>query len=322
MAGTVSKGLRSVYQSIDDPQEELDALECGDKRVVIWLFTAICLVLVFAIVYWTSPSPKTLQPNNDIILAEQVTYRKAISETRAPMRRARLKDFITTYPESRYMRAVQAQLDAINAHETAEWINVTNTAFAPTAKRDDKLAALKAYETQWGGALLGGRDTEIQTLREEILETKDIDPLPNRKLKNLKSPIPETVPDTLLAGGPRPVISPPVIVAPPVIKSIIPKVVELEIVQPRARRERAPIYPRNALRRNIKATVTLSLNINEKGKVKMIDVLSVEAERYEKDFVKAAKRAARRTSYYPKTVDGQPRAASGVVKRYKFDPDA
>jgi len=54
----------------------------------------------------------------------------------------------------------------------------------------------------------------------------------------------------------------------------------------------------------------------------MIDVLSVEAERYEKDFVKAAKRAARRTSYYPKTVDGQPRAASGVVKRYKFDPDA
>jgi len=151
-------------------------------------------VLVFAIVYWTSPSPKTLQPNNDIILAEQVTYRKAISETRAPMRRARLKDFITTYPESRYMRAVQAQLDAINAHETAEWINVTNTAFAPTAKRDDKLAALKAYETQWGGALLGGRDTEIQTLREEILETKDIDPLPSRKLKNLKSPIPSKLP--------------------------------------------------------------------------------------------------------------------------------
>jgi TonB family protein len=238
------------------------------------------------------------------------------------MRRARLKDFITTYPESRYMRAVQAQLDAINAHETAEWINVTNTAFAPKIKRDDKLAALKAYEMRWGGALLGGRDSEIKALREEILETKGIEPLPSRKLKNLKSPIPETVPDKLLAGGPRPVISPPVIVAPPVIKPIIPKVVELDIVQPRARRERTPIYPRKAFRKNVKAIVTLSLNINEKGRVKMIDVLSVEAERYEKDFVKAAKRAARRTSYYPKTVDGQPRAASGVVKRYKFDPDA
>ena len=321
MAGTVSKGLRSVYQSIDDPQEELDALECGDKRVVIWLFTAICLVLVFAIVYWTSPGPKTAQPDNDIILAEQVTYRKAISETHAPMRRARLQDFITTYPESRYLHVVEAQLDVINAHETAEWINVTNIAFEPGAKRDDKLAILKAFETEWGGALLGGRDDEIRTLREDITATKDANPIPNRKLKNLKSPIPETVPDRLLAGGPQPVISQPVTVAPPVTKPVISKVVELDIIQPRARRERKPRYPSRALRKNVGAIVTLSLNINEKGKVKMIDVLSVEAERYKKDFVREAKRAARRTSYYPKTVDGQPRAAVGIVKRYKFDPD-
>ena len=311
-----------MYQSIDDPQEELDALERGDKRVVIWLLTAICLGLVFAIVYWTSPGPKAVQPKDDILLAEQTTYRKAISETRVAMRRARLQDFVTTYPESPYLRAVEAQLDVINAHETKEWIDVTDIAFTPEAKRDDKLAVLKAFETEWGGALLGGRDNEIQTLREEILETKDVEPLPSRKLKNLKSPIPETVPDTLLAGGPRPVISPPVTVVAPVIEPVIPKVVELDIVQPRARRERTPIYPRKAFRKNVKAIVTLSLNINEKGRVKMIDVLSVEAERYEKDFVKAAKRAARRTSYYPKTIDGKPHAAVGVVKRYKFDPDS
>jgi len=291
-----------VYQSIDDPQDELDALERGDKRLLIWFFTALCLVLVFAIVYWTSPGPAANKPLNDNLLAEQATYHKAISEIAAPMRRARLQDFTMTYPQSHYMNGVEAQLDVINAHEAKEWTEVTDRIFAPDTLRAEKLATLDSFEAEWGGSLLGGRDDEIRDLRNEILQTEDVLKTPSRKLTDLKSPIPKTVPDSMLAGGPRPVAPQPT------------------IVQPKIRRSVTPRYPRKAMRRKIDAIVTLKLNIDEKGKVAMTELVDVQASRYEKSFIKAAERAAMRTRFHPKTVGGVPQAATGVVKRYRFEP--
>jgi len=307
-----------VYQSIDDPQDELDALERGDKRLLIWLIAGFCLALVFAIVYWTSPGPPASKPLDDNLRAEQATYRKAISEIAAPMRRARLQDFSTTYPESHYMPSVEAQLDVINAHEAQRWTEVTDIIFAPKTSREDKLAMLDSFEAKWGGALLGGRDDEIRELRNEILDTKDAPETPSRKLTDLKSPIPTTVPDNMLAGGPRPVAPPP---APPPVPTPEPeRVAELDIVQPKIQRSVSPRYPRKAMRRKVKAVVTLKLNIDEKGKVAMTELVDVQASRYEKSFVKAAERAAMRTRFHPKTVGGVPRAATGVIKRYRFEP--
>lgn len=308
-----------MYQSIDDPQEELDALERGDKRVVIWLLAGLCLVLVFGIVYWTSAGSTVDTPDDSLIRAEQLTYRKAISETAAPMRRARLQDFITTYPESRYIRSVEAQLDVINSNESRKWIEVTDVVFSPKSSRNDKLAALDDFEAQWGGSLLGGRDTEIQELRAEIMETADTLKTPSRKMTDLKSPIPETIPDTSLAGGPRPTAPPPII--RPVEPEPTPtKVVELNIVQPKVRRQSTPRYPRKAMKRRIGGVVTLKLNIDAKGKVAMTELVGAQAERYEKDFIKAAERAAMRTRFHPKTVDGEPQAAVGILKTYRFTP--
>ena len=309
-----------MYQSIDDPQEELDALERGDKRAFIWILAALCFVLVFAIVYVTSPGPAETPPQDDANRAEQVTYRKAISEISAPMRRARLQDFITTYPESRYIQSVEAQLDVIDIHESKKWTEVIDIVFAPKISHEEKLAALDSFAAKWGGSLLGGRDDEIRSLRQDILQIKDKPTEPSRKLKDLKSPIPQNVPDVMLAGGPRPVAPPP----PPITRPAPPepqpeKVVELEIVQPKVRRNATPRYPRKAMRRRINAIVTLKLNIDEKGKVAMTELVSVKAERYQKDFIKAAERAAMRTRFHPKTVDGKPRAAVGIVKRYRFE---
>lgn len=309
-----------MYQSIDDPQEDLDSLERGDKRLLIWLLTALCLVLVFAIVYWTSPGPPADTPLEDNLRAEQATYRKAISEIEAPMRRARLQDFITTYPESRYMNNVEAQLDVINAHEATSWTEVTDIIFAAKTARAEKLATLDGFEAKWGGALLGGRDDEINKLRQEILDTENIVKTPSRKLTDLKSPIPKTVPDTMLAGGPRPVAPPPVIIRPPEPAPPPARVVELDVIQPKVRRSVSPRYPRKAMRRKVKAVVTLKLNIDEKGKVAMTELVDVQANRYQKSFIKAAERAAMRTRFHPKTVGGVPQATSGVVKRYRFEP--
>ena len=73
------------------------------------------------------------------------------------------------------------------------------------------------------------------------------------------------------------------------------------------------------MRRKVDAVVTLKLNIDEKGKVAMTELVNVNAARYKKDFVKAAERAAMRTRFHPKTVDGTPQAAIGIVKRYRFE---
>lgn len=309
-----------MYQSIDDPQDEADALKRDDKSIVVWLFAAICLALVFAIVYWTSPAPKKRVATNDNLRAEQATYRKAISEITPPMRRARLQDFMMTYPESQRMRSVEAQLDIINAHEAEIWTQVTDVVFSSKIAREEKLIALDNFEAEWGGALLGGRDAEIRDLRKQILAIDEADKTPSRKLTDLSSPIPDTVPDNLLAGGPRPVAPPPEIVEPAPPPPEPERVVELEIVQPKIRRSVTPRYPRKAMRRNVKAVVTLKLNIDEKGRVAMTELVEVQADRYGKSFVKAAERAAMRTRFHPKTINGVPSAASGVVKRYRFEP--
>lgn len=99
------------------------------------------------------------------------------------------------------------------------------------------------------------------------------------------------------------------------------KLADIKIVPPRVRKEVNPRYPRKALRREIEALVTLKLNIDETGKVAMTELVNVEAVRYGKSFVKAAERAALRTRFHPKTVNGNPEATVGVLKRYRFTLD-
>lgn len=311
-----------MYQSIDDPQDELDALERGDKRMVIWLLAIICVALIAALVFWTKTNTQTDVVDDSFMRAEQATYRKAISEKSAPMRRARLQDFLTTYPQSDYSHAVEAQLDVINLHEAKKWQDVNDTIFSAKLSREEKIGALDDFETQWGGALLGGRDDEIRALREDLLQMEESPKTPSRKLKDLKSPIPDTVPDTMLAGGPR-AAPPPVIIRPappPPPKAVT--VVQRNIVPPKVRRNVQPRYPRKAMRRKVEALVVLKLNIDEKGKVAMTELVDVKAERYQKDFIRAAERAAMRTRFTPQTVDGKPQVAVGVVRRYRFDPNA
>ncbi len=308
-----------MYQSIDDPQDEATLGESVRKPVLIWLLAILGLMAIFALIYFYSPRQADVPQINEALLAEQATYRKAVAEMSAPMRRARLQDFGTTYPESGYIPVIEAQLDVINAREEQSWREVSEAIFNGKMSREEKLTALEGFEMNWGGSLLGGRGEEIARIRGEIMETIETPTLPDRTLKEGPSPIPKNIPDSELAGGPRSVAPPPVIIEPTAPIGDPVKVVELDIVHPKIRRNKRPRYPRKAQRKNISAIVTLKLNIDAKGKVRLTELISVEAERYEKDFIKAAEYAAMRTRFHPKTIGGKPTPAVGLVKRYRFE---
>ncbi len=307
-----------MYQSIDDPQDETTMRESVRKPVLIWLVAILGLTAIFALIYTSRPGSAMVEPVDEALRAEQSIYRKAVAETLAPMRRARLQDFLTTYPESGYTSIIEAQLDVINRREAQSWRGVSEIIFDEKLSRDEKLAALENFEQKWGAALLGGRGDEIARLRAEIMQTVETPSLPDRKLKEGPSPIPKNVPDTELVGGPGRAAPPPDIIEPTMPIEEPVKTVELDIVPPRIRRNVTPRYPRKAMRKHVEAIVTLKLNIDAKGKVAMTELVGIEADRYQKDFIKAAERAALRTRFHPKTIGGKPTEAVGVIKRYRF----
>ena len=100
-----------------------------------------------------------------------------------------------------------------------------------------------------------------------------------------------------------------------------PKAAEVEVTPLRVRRNRRPDYPRRAFSRGIPARVVLSLNIDERGRVGLVETISVTAPRYKRDFEKAARTAAKRTRYYPREENGRPVPVRNLRKTYVFDPD-
>ena len=307
-----------MYQSIDDPQDDI-----SQEGKTPWRGKALgalaLITLGGAALYLLAGRGDKPAAQPSALAAQKASYRTAIAEAAAPMRRARLQDFISTYSHSRYVKAAQAQLEVINSHEAARWREVTNKVYDTRRPLAQKTAALDEFEKAWGAALLGGRAKEIAQIRQEISDAHETPKTPDRSLEEGPSPIPETIADTELAGGftPAPPKPDPVKIPTPAPEPII----TLEVIAPKVRRNVEARYPRKAARRKIGAVVNLKLNIDEKGKVAMAELVSVQAERYEKDFVKAAERAALRTRYHPKTIGGKAVAASGVNKTYRFTMD-
>jgi len=190
----------------------------------VWLAIGAALLALAAVfsVNRQSPLPETETATR----AERASYHTAISETEIDLRRARLRDFETTYPKSELLPAVRAQLS-----------------------------------------------------------------------------VPPPAPVRPPAPVQKRAVNTPVITAPKITRNVTPR------------------YPRRAQRRGINAVVELSLSIDAEGEVQMVEVLRVEAERYKKQFVKAAERAALKTRYSPQTVGGRAVPAQGIKKRYVFKMD-
>ena len=305
-----------MYQEIDDHDEE-DFGPAVRFPVLPYIIGAILAALVFFIVWLMSPGQKIAPGQTVDTPASRSAYLSALAEPLPALRRARLLDFQRVFPDSDRNEAIAAQLDVINKAELQDWDVLVQTVYNDRLSLTDKDQALTNYETRWNGRLLGGRAEELAEIRALLDQTKTIE-ASDRSLELSESPISEEIPSDILAGAPpskEETVPIPEPEPEPEPEVIVPKDI---VVQPSVRRNSSPNYPRLARRKNIGAIVIVSMDINEEGKVESVDTTSVQAERYEKEFRRAAERAAKRTKFNPKTINGKAVPAKGVLKRYIF----
>lgn len=241
-----------------------------------------------------------------------LSYQSLSNETHTGIRLARLEDFIAQYSGSSHVISARARQQALKRHEQKAWAQLTDTYYGTEADEDIKATAIKSYTNVWTPLQ---RPEQLKSLTQVLPQ----DAIAGLNAKPRKSRFASGGNDKFLEGAPRvriPVTTPrrtlPRIDAPERIASS-------KIVEPRIRgRARKPSYPRKAKRRGIEADIVLALDIDDRGRVARAHVVSVNAGRYEDDFVKAARRAAMRTRFHPKTVNGRPVSTSGYAQKYAF----
>ena len=319
-----------MYQEIDDP--EWEEIVAKDRKRAFWLTVCLSLILILIIgALWFIFKPDPKEPEIvDNSAAIAVQYRTALSEPSPPLRRARLLDFLETHPDTQHKTFINVQLSILNAAESESWAILTNAIYNTDLTDAGKRIAIETYVTDWGPVYLGEREEDITAFTDSlILET-----VPDNTLTNVTEDNPEeksftsedfaapdpnystTLSDTIMAGGinrpARQVFQAPA--EPRIVREV-----SQSIVPPKIRKNITPRYPKSAQRRGVEGLVTVALNINAEGRVDIVNIVAVDADRYAKDFAKSAKRAARRTRFFPQTVNGVPTPVSGVIKRYRFE---
>ena len=305
-----------MYQVIDEHEDEDFAPPRGFS-ILPFIIGAILAGLVFFGVWLMSPGQQVAPGQTVETPASRATYLTALSERKPAVRRARLLDYQREHPDTDRSDAIASQLDVINAAELTDWEALVRVIYDERLPLEEKQAAFADYELRWDGRMLGGRGEDLEELRIILDDTKAVDSLPDRSLETGESPISDTIPSDVLAGAPpRMAVTFPIYEPEPAPPPIV--VNKDVVIQPSVRRNQSPNYPRNAKRKRIGAIVVVAMDIDEKGRVDSVETIEIEAKRYEKDFRRAAERAAKRTRFYPKTVNGEPVPAKGVRKRYIF----
>jgi len=308
-----------VYQTIDT-ENDAEAPAGGDRRW-LWpsLIGAAALIALIGALYLTMGGQKSGE--SDPIRPEpqaRSAYLRALTEADPALRRARLTDFLTHYPENPRGGAVRAQLDVLDAAADRDWQATLTLAYDPRFDLDTRRAAVNAYQRKWG-RYLGARDAEIETLLADIETMPTLETLPDRTLPRDPDAY-RGIPNDRLAGA-QFGREPSVIFRPSRDTRARSEEPIGDVIAARVTRNATPRYPRRAQRRGIEAIVSVSLTIDREGRVSTVEIVNVEADRYADDFVREAERAALRTRFEPRTVGGVPVETVGVRKRYRFELD-
>jgi len=304
-----------MYQSVDQTLEDQDA-QSGRARKRLWVgfILLFCLGLLIAVAILSQGPPPEEHPNSISLQTERSAYQLAISDPNPAYRRARLMDFVKTYETSEHRISANALLDVLNQEDAQDWAVLSEIVFDPEASKDDKLSALKRYETEWDPNILGGREKDIAGLYESL------DLIPEGPSPWAPDLAPENYPDggsgDLMVGGIVLEPLPPDVLPPPRLPQG-PENYDPVIIPAKIKRNSKPRFPRQAERDNVEGLVVLKLFISDRGRVEKTEVVYVFAEKHKKRFIKSAERSARKTRFYPRTIDGEP-IPEVSEKRYRF----
>lgn len=312
-----------MYQKIDDISAGEAAQDTKPAKARGWLFGLVLIgfsvMLAAAIWKYTQKPPSLTHPSEQAAAID--AFNRIQLEASPAIRRARLIDYIANHPASPVILGAKQQLRVMNDYEAKDWSALSDIMFSETLSPTDKQFELERFTARWGEGLVGTRDDDLAALRLSLQPSPEA-PKIDRAHKPEGSPIPQTIDGTQMAGGhqTRPVL-PRYPVQPVSPATVQPQIRKPEVTPLRVRRNRRPDYPRKAYSRGVAAIVELSLNIDEKGRVRLIETIDVDAARYERDFERAARRAARGTRFYPREEDGRPVPVRNLRKTYVFDPE-
>lgn len=251
-------------------------------------------------------------------------YSKA-EQIETPILRLRaLRNFEAAYPQSEAAGPAREEILALTNKEHSAWIAVSELFYDVTRSDDDKREKLEAFETEWTG---GSYDEEVLIMKGQLAEAapknrkmneatgtvpglagSDIK-LPRRKASRVQS---AAISDDALAGDL------PMAKTYPIPMAETMRVPENIIIDASVKKDRQPRYPSRARNRGIEADVTLSMDIGTDGKVIDARIIKAASGRYSSDFGKAALRAAKGTTFIPKTINGEPAPTNGFTRIYKF----
>lgn len=273
-------------------------------------YAIIALVLVaFLVLVFVARAHIRAQSAARVLTLNQIqhtAYQDILKETRTGVRLARWQDFIETAPESGYRQAARLHVSVLKAYEKTAWAHYSEHIYTVRANAEETTKARLHYVENWGALIRA----EQLSVKENEAASKAL------SFKTAKSIYAKDENVDALIGAPSiRVTTPRTYRRPPTQQK--PKQISA-FQEVRVKTARKPNYPRSAKRRGVSAEVVLSLNIDDRGRVKITKLVSVKAKRYRGDFVRAAKRAARRSRFYPKIIEGVPVNTSNYQRTYTF----
>lgn len=271
------------------------------NRLAIAAFVLASLILIALFRPPTAPVQSSIPYSTTE--KNHADYQRVLGEMHTGLRLARLTDFLEHTPGSTDIKSARIQQSVLQMHEQRAWAVLSETIYSLEANVEDKTSAREHYITYWS-----------KLIRPQQLSTLAITP-PIQLVTDETGQDAETdrVKTTSLAGGPKKKKR-----RARTQKKRIKKNTKARTVKARIKKVRKPVYPSRAQNRGIEAVVMLSLTIDTHGRVTRVRTLEVNAERYRSDFIRAAKRAARRTRFHPKTIGDKPVETTGFKRRYRF----
>ncbi len=285
-----------------------------NKGVLVLVLTAI--LTGFTGVYLSlrpaqsAPHKASPQPT-----ARQI-YLATLAESQTGLRLAKLRNLLGNGPNPQLSADISLQVNILGKYETLDWGQLTDSLYNLQMSRAEKQQALSHYLESWG---IWTRKTEIAQIRKTRL-TEDTQTDAQSLLRTTPLRVSQFKggqQGEFMAGAPVGAAPPRVILYPATPeKAPSPTVQDV-----RVKKVKRPHYPSKARRKGIESVVTLSLDIDARGHVARTHLVSITATRYQKNFIRAANRAARRSRFYPKTVGGHPVPRSNYLRVFTFKLD-